>query len=84
MPEHPYKAVVLDLFDTLVKWEPDRLPLMELGGRSVRTTMPFVFPKLIERLGHRFVRDHFVEVYTAIVDEINDEREREWTRDHLR
>jgi HAD superfamily hydrolase (TIGR01549 family) len=78
MLEHPYKAIVLDLFDTLVKWEPERLPLMELGGRSVRTTMPFVFPKLAERLGDRFVRDHFVEVYTAIVDEINAERELDW------
>jgi HAD superfamily hydrolase (TIGR01549 family) len=78
MPKHPYKAVVLDLFDTLVKWEPERLPLMELNGRSVHTTMPFVFPRLSERLGDRFVQDHFVEVCTATVDEINAEREADW------
>ncbi|MGA2409347.1 MAG: HAD family hydrolase [Candidatus Binataceae bacterium] len=79
MPKHDYKALVLDLFDTLVKWEPERLPLMELGGQEVHTTMPWVFPKLAERLGDRFVQDHFVEVYMATVDEINLEREREWT-----
>ncbi|HTT75892.1 MAG TPA: HAD family hydrolase [Candidatus Binataceae bacterium] len=78
MSKHPYKAVVLDLFDTLVKWEPERLPLMELDGRSVRTTMPFVFPMLSQRLGERFVREHFIEVYTATVNEINAERELEW------
>jgi HAD superfamily hydrolase (TIGR01549 family) len=78
MPKREYKAVVLDLFDTLVKWEPERLPLMELGGRQVHTTMPWVFPKLAEKLGDRFVQEHFVEIYTAIVDEINFEREREW------
>ena len=41
MAKHRFKAVVLDLFDTLVKWEPNRLPLMELRGQQVRTTMPW-------------------------------------------
>lgn len=77
MPKHDFKAIVLDLFDTLVKWEPDRLPLMEVKGRQVRTTMPFVFPKLEERLGEDFDQQGFIDVYATVVDEIVLERERE-------
>jgi FMN phosphatase YigB (HAD superfamily) len=71
------KAVVLDLFDTLVKWEPDRLPLMELRGKQVRTTMPWVFPKMTELFGAAFDREQFIDVYGAVVEEILEERDRE-------
>ena len=33
-----YTAVFFDLFDTLVRFERDRLPLIEIGGKSVRST----------------------------------------------
>jgi HAD superfamily hydrolase (TIGR01549 family) len=72
-----FKAVVLDLFDTLVKWEPDRLPLMELNGKQIHTTMPWVFPTLEQRLGAAFSQQGFIDVYSAVVDEILIERERE-------
>jgi FMN phosphatase YigB (HAD superfamily) len=72
-----YQAVVLDLFDTLVKWEPERLPLMELRGRQTRTTMPWVFPKLQEQFGQAFAQDQFIEIYAAAVEEIMAERDRE-------
>ena len=75
MPKREFKAVVLDLFDTLVKWEPERLPLMEFRGRQVRTTMPWVFPMLSERLGGAFDQNGFIDVYGSVVDEINEERE---------
>jgi len=68
---------VLDLFDTLVKWEPERLPLMELNGKQVRTTMPWVFPALAQRLGAAFDQQGFIDVYSAVVEEILIERERE-------
>jgi FMN phosphatase YigB (HAD superfamily) len=71
------QAIVLDLFDTLVKWEPERLPLMELGGKQVRTTMPWVFPKMAELFGAAFHREEFIAVYTAVNQEIAEERERE-------
>ena len=77
MAKPDFKAVVLDLFDTLVKWEPERLPLMELRGKQVRTTMPWVFPKMAELFGAAFDREQFVEVYSAVIDEILEERERE-------
>lgn len=75
MAKRNFKAVVLDLFDTLVKWEPQRLPLMELNGRQVHTTMPWVFPKLAERMGDAFNQQGFIDVYSAVVEEIGTERE---------
>jgi putative hydrolase of the HAD superfamily len=33
-----YEAVFFDLFDTLVRFERERLPEIEIGGRSVRST----------------------------------------------
>jgi HAD superfamily hydrolase (TIGR01509 family) len=75
MAKADFKAVVFDLFDTIVKWEPDRLPLMEVGGRQIHTTIPWVFPVLDQRLGARFDRDRFVEVYHGVIDEIMAERE---------
>lgn len=77
MPKPAIKAVVLDLFDTLVKWEPNRLPLMELRGQQVRSTMPWVFPHMERLFGDAFDRSRFVEVYGAVIDEILEERERE-------
>jgi HAD superfamily hydrolase (TIGR01549 family) len=75
MPKADFKAVVFDLFDTIVKWEPERLPLMEVGGRKMHTTIPWVFPILEQRLGANFDRDCFVDVYHRVVDEITVERE---------
>jgi len=72
-----FSAVVLDLFDTLVKWEPARLPLMELDGRQIRTTMPWIFPKMIELFGAAFERDRFIRVYSTVTEEIMFERERD-------
>ncbi len=69
--------MVLDLFDTVVKWDPERLPLIELQGRMVRSTMPWVFPKMEELFGDAFRRAHFIETYAAVVEEIMAERERE-------
>ncbi|HVC43900.1 MAG TPA: HAD family hydrolase [Candidatus Binataceae bacterium] len=79
MAKAAFKALVFDLFDTIVKWEPERLPVMELGGRPTHTTLPWVFPPLAARLGADFDRDRFIQVYGAVVEEIFVEREREGT-----
>jgi FMN phosphatase YigB (HAD superfamily) len=34
----PYRAVLFDLFDTLVHFDPERLPTVEVGGRTVRSS----------------------------------------------
>jgi len=71
------KAVVFDLFDTLVKWEPDRLPLLHWRERSTHSTLPWILPSLQERMGSRFELETFLTVYHDVIDEINAERERE-------
>jgi HAD superfamily hydrolase (TIGR01549 family) len=75
MPNHEFKALVLDLFDTLVKWEPDRLPVMEFKGREMHSTMPWVLPKLAERLGDAFDQDSFIEIYNEVNTAVAVERD---------
>src|SRR5690348_11155795 len=77
MDDGAIKAVVFDLFDTLVKWEPERLPLLHWRGHSTHSTLPWILPSLQERMGPRFELDTFLTVYHDVIDEINAERERE-------
>lgn len=76
MAEHEFRAVVLDLFDTLVNWDPNRLPLFEWHGREVHSTIPWILPKLEAALGAAYDRDRFVTAYMSVYEEINAERER--------
>jgi putative hydrolase of the HAD superfamily len=71
------KAVVFDLFDTLVKWEPERLPLLHWREHSTHSTLPWILPSLEERMGSRFELERFLTVYHDVIDEINAQRERE-------
>jgi hypothetical protein len=48
-----FSAVFLDLFDTIVKWDPNRLPVMEIAGRSVHSTFPWLIPILAAELSNR-------------------------------
>ncbi len=75
MAERGFKAVVLDLFDTLVRWEPERLPMLEWRGRSIRGTIPWLTPRLREALDPNFDLDAFVETYHAVIAEITAQRE---------
>jgi len=77
MPNREFRAIVIDLFDTLVRWEPERLPLIEINGRPTRTTMPWIFPRLRQRLGGAFDQNGFIDIYTRVLEEIGLERERE-------
>lgn len=74
MGERRFQAVVLDLFDTLVKWSPQRLPEMEIGGRRVHTTIPWLVPTLERELGEDFRLDAFIEAYMKVLSEIDAER----------
>ena len=38
-----YQAVLMDMFDTLVNFHWDRLPLIQLDGQEVRTTSPLLY-----------------------------------------
>ncbi len=77
MDRSAIKAVVFDLFDTLVKWEPERLPLLNWRERVTHSTLPWILPSLEERMGPRFELEQFLTVYHDVVDEINGERERQ-------
>ncbi len=72
--EHQYKAVVIDLFDTLVNWNPEGLPLVEFRGREIRSTTPLLFPALETALGERFDRDAFMDAHASVYNEIFTER----------
>ncbi|MEA2626548.1 MAG: putative hydrolase of the superfamily [Candidatus Binatota bacterium] len=72
-----FEAVVFDLFDTLVRWRPESLPLIELGGREVRSTLPLLLPALRDGLGDGFDLDAFVAVYHEVMEEIVETRRRD-------
>lgn len=44
-----YRAVLFDLFDTLVIFDRARLPLLQVNGRAVRSTAGHLHPLLAER-----------------------------------
>jgi HAD superfamily hydrolase (TIGR01549 family) len=68
--EHRYKAVVIDLFDTLVNWNPNGLPLVQWRGREMRSTTPLLRPALEAGLGVRFDWDAFMDAHDAVYREI--------------
>jgi len=37
-----YRAILFDLFDTLVRFDRERLPMLQIGGRAVRSTVGHV------------------------------------------
>ncbi|MBI4560399.1 MAG: hypothetical protein HY724_00005, partial [Candidatus Rokubacteria bacterium] len=41
-----FKAVLFDLFDTLVLFDRNRLPELQVNGRMVRSTAGHLFPIL--------------------------------------
>lgn len=70
MAERRYKAVVIDLFDTLVTWNPDGLPLMQFRGREIRSTTPLLYQTLETALGKHFDREKFSEAHASVYSEI--------------
>jgi HAD superfamily hydrolase (TIGR01549 family) len=77
MRDHHYKAVVLDLFDTLVTWNPNLLPMVQWRGREFRSTTPILFPILEAELGAGFDRERFMDAHSKVYEEIFAERTRD-------
>jgi len=75
MAERRFKAVVLDLFDTLVCWDPGRLPTLEFRGRVIRSTMPLLYPRISEALETQIELGAVMEIYHAVIEDIIAERE---------
>ena len=76
MADPRFKAVAIDLFNTLVKWNPAGLPNYSWRGRSINGTIPLVLPHLREHFVRWEHDDAFLEVYFAVTMEIASERER--------
>jgi putative hydrolase of the HAD superfamily len=77
MRNHDYKAIVLDLFDTLVTWDPSLLPMVQWHGREFRSTTPILFPILEREFGERFDRERFMDAHSKVYEEIFAERTRQ-------
>jgi HAD superfamily hydrolase (TIGR01509 family) len=74
MPKHNFRAVVLDLFDTLVKWDPTLLPEIEWRGRRLRSTIAYQIEALRSRLDD-FDSERWLDTYHSVMQEILAERE---------
>jgi FMN phosphatase YigB (HAD superfamily) len=68
------KAIVLDLFDTLVKWEPGRLPEFVWHGKAGHSTMPLLLGHLRQTVPEWHHDDVWLDAYNAVMLEIADER----------
>lgn len=70
----PPKALVLDLFNTVVKWEPARLPAFQWQGKAMHSTMPLLLEHLRQSVAQWDHDDLCVDVYNSVVAEITSER----------
>ncbi len=77
MSENRFKAVALDLFDTLVKWDLARLPLLEFHERKIRSTVPCFLPRLQQALGKRFDLEVVLQTILTVFQEVDAERKRD-------
>jgi putative hydrolase of the HAD superfamily len=68
------RAVVLDLYDTLVTWDPSSLPTLEWHGRQIRSTAPWLLPKIAEIPNAAIEPDAYLDAYHAVYAEIIQER----------
>lgn len=71
---HDYKAVVLDLFDTIVTWNPEGLPLVKWRDREFRNTAPLMYETLDAAFGRPIDRDAFLDAHHEVYREIFAER----------
>lgn len=65
----PYRGVLFDLFSTLILFERDRLPEMEIGGRRMRTTVANL-GGLLERWAPGVTREDFLQSIVTVSDEM--------------
>ena len=72
-----FRAVALDLFDTLVRWSPDRLPRFAFRGHEFPSTMPHLFEILRPRLGAAWDEERWCDGYFAVLQQISGEREKD-------
>lgn len=79
MTKHNFKAIAIDLFNTLVKWDPQGLPAHQWRGRQINSTIPLLLPHLRENFRDWDHDDSWLQTYYAVTMEIVAERERHGT-----
>ncbi len=57
-----YSVVILDMFDTLVKWNNHHLPLVKVNGQEFRSSSPFVY-EVVKPLCPRLSLDDFARAF---------------------
>jgi len=65
------QAVLFDLFDTLVDLHMDRLPEVQLRGRRMHSTYPFLYQTLCGHLDSTLSFEAFAEVLAAVDAEVH-------------
>lgn len=76
-----YQAVLFDMFDTLVNFNNQRLPLVQIDGQEVRSTSPYVYEAIKHACPGVSLADFykaFVEAFRA-AEEIRNRDQREVT-----
>ncbi len=76
-----YKAVVLDLFDTIVTWNPEGLPLVKWRDRELRNTVPLMYEVLDAAFGRPIDRDAFLDAHADVYREIWTQRSKDDPRE---
>ncbi len=76
MADSRFKAVAIDLFNTLVKWDPSGLPSYNFRGKEISSTIPLLLPHLREAFEGWNHDQAYIDHYYAVTMEIADERER--------
>jgi len=65
----PYRGILFDLFSTLILFDRDRLPEMEIGGRRQRTTVANL-GSLLARWAPGVSREDFLQSIITVSDEM--------------
>ena len=65
------RAVLFDLFDTLVDLHMDRLPEVQLRGRRTRSTSPFLYEALRSHLGSVLSFEAFADTLATVDAELH-------------
>jgi FMN phosphatase YigB (HAD superfamily) len=73
-----YKAVIFDLFDTLVDFDRGRIPTVTIDGRAIRSTAGETYQVLAQHAPHTTFATYY-QALSAITQTLLDVRE----RDHL-
>jgi putative hydrolase of the HAD superfamily len=73
-----YKAVIFDLFDTLVDFDREQIPVVTIDGREIRTTAGETYNVLAQYAEH-LMFEHYYRTLSEVSRELIARRE----RDHL-